>query len=67
VQTLVARHAGEAMGRVTHGDLVAALIGHAVGTPAEQRYAKHTVPTGAASEIIVGSAGVWTFMRQASQ
>lgn len=63
VQTLVARHAGKAVVLVTHSDIVAALIGHAVGTPAEQRYDKHTVLTGAVSEITVGTDGVWTLVR----
>jgi probable phosphoglycerate mutase len=63
VQALVARHAGKAVVVVTHSDIVAALIGQAVGTPIEQRYAKHTVPTGAVCEITVGADGVWKLVQ----
>lgn len=63
VQALVARHAGKAVVVVTHSDIVAALIGQEVGTPIEQRYAKHTVPTGAVREITVGADGVWKLVQ----
>jgi broad specificity phosphatase PhoE len=63
VQALVTKHAGKAVVVVTHSDIVAALIGQAVGTPIEQRYAKHTVPTGAVREITVGADGIWKLVQ----
>ena len=64
VQSLAARHPGKAIVIVTHSDIVAALIGHAVGTPIGQRYEKHGVPIGSVSEISISGDGVWKLVRQ---
>lgn len=64
VQSLAARHPGKAIVVVTHSDIVAALIGHAVGTPVGQRYENHRVPTGSVSEISISGDGVWKLVVQ---
>ncbi len=64
VQSLAARYLGKAIVVVTHSDIVAALIGHAVGTPVGQRYEKHRVPTGSVSEISMSGDGVWKLVMQ---
>ena len=64
VQLLAARHPGKAIVVVTHSDIVAALLGHAVGTPVGQRYEKHKVPTGSVSEITISGDSDWKLVRQ---
>ena len=39
---------------VTHSDVIAELLGEAVGTPAAEREKKHLIPTGSLAEIQVG-------------
>lgn len=64
VQALAARHPGKAIVVVTHSDIVAALIGHAVGTPVNQRYEQHGVPIGSVSEIAISGDSAWKLVRQ---
>lgn len=42
---------------VSHGDMCAALLGHAENTPMSRRYATHNVPPGSVSEFIMTNAG----------
>lgn len=48
---------------VTHGDVVAALLGEAAGTPAPERWRRHEVPAGSVSVLRVGPDG-WALTSQ---
>ena len=64
VQALMPRHPGKAIVVVTHSDIVAALLGHALGTPVAQRYQKHEVPLGSVSEITITGQKEWQVVKQ---
>lgn len=49
---------------VTHGDIAAGLIGHALGTPVERRLAAHEPPEGSVAELTVDGAE-WRLVRPA--
>jgi broad specificity phosphatase PhoE len=49
---------GRSLAVVSHGDVVAALLGEAAGTPIPERWARHEVPTGSVSEL-VQEGGRW--------
>jgi broad specificity phosphatase PhoE len=51
---------------VTHGDIIAAVLGEAAGTPAAERAKKHDVPTGSWSEVSLGDKGTLRLVRQAT-
>lgn len=63
VQGLVARYAGQTIVVVTHSDIVAALLGYAVGTPVNQCYETHKVAPGSVSAITITEDGAWQFGR----
>lgn len=50
---------------VTHGDVIAALLGKAAGTPLDRSAAMHEVSTGTVSEVEVSPERKWTLVRQA--
>ncbi len=60
---LAKRYPGKAVAIVSHGDICAAVLGHAESTPISKRHAIHDVPTGSVSEIIITDSG-WYLLRQ---
>lgn len=48
---------GETLVVVTHGDVIAALVGHVAGTPAPDRWARHEVAAGARTQLERGAGG----------
>jgi broad specificity phosphatase PhoE len=66
-QTVATRYRGRAVVIVTQNDIIAALLGHAAGTPIAQRAQNHTVPTASVSEISVSPDGRWTLVMQGAR
>ena len=63
IDQLVRKYSGKAAAVVTHGDICAALLGHARNTPMVRRYSLHEVRAGSISEIRITDSG-WYLQRQ---
>lgn len=60
------RFYGMAVVIVSHGDICAALLGHAENAPMSKRYVLHNVPTGSVSELIMTDTG-WHVLEEGRQ
>jgi len=63
IAQLAGKYRGGSVVIVTHGEICAALLGQAEGTPMCERYELHDVPTGSVSEIVITDAG-WYLLKE---
>ena len=66
LQAIAKKYPGDTVAVVTHGDIIAALLGRATGTPITQRFDQHNVPAGSVSELLVGP-DEWKLIREGFQ
>jgi broad specificity phosphatase PhoE len=59
IAKIAAEHPGHAVVVVTHGEIAAALIGRAAGTPLVASYRKNFIDEGTLREIDVDASGHW--------
>jgi probable phosphoglycerate mutase len=59
IESLKEKYAGQMVVIVTHSDVCAAMVGHALGTPMAQRVSLHKVGLAGVVEIRVRDDGLW--------
>lgn len=62
IAAIAEAHAGHAVVVVTHGEIAAALLGRAAGTPLVASYRKNFIDEGTWREIAIDTAGHWSLI-----
>jgi len=63
IDAIAAQHPGSSVVVVTHGEIAAALLGRAAGTPLVASYRKNFIDEGAVREIEIAASGKWKLAR----
>ena len=66
IESLKREYTGQTVVIVTHSDVCAAMVGHALGTPVSQRVSLHKVGLAEIVEIRVRDDGLWDVMKSSN-